>query len=198
MKPTTPRDHLGVALVLISVVACGGSSPPATEPVSMPTPIPDTSSQTSVETTSAGGTTTPVEATAPPSSDAPAPAAPSPSAVAPQAPPAKPYAAGPCDACTGKVTPELQEALLQRAKRARHCYERVLTNNAAARASLNVDIRVGRDGSSCDSVIQADKPDYPGLSDCVVTEYRKGGFPHPEGGSCVQARVPILFTPKVQ
>ncbi|HWL86873.1 MAG TPA: hypothetical protein VNO21_13780, partial [Polyangiaceae bacterium] len=63
--------------------------------------------------------------------------------------------------------------------------------------SLGVEIRVGRDGSSCDAMIQSDQPEWPGLADCVVTEFRRGGFPSP-GNQCVIAKVPILFTPRVR
>jgi hypothetical protein len=119
-------------------------------------------------------------------------------AVAPQAPPAQPVAAGPCDACSGKVTSELQEALLKRAQASRGCYVRVVNAHPAARASLNVELRVGRDGSTCDATVQSEAPEWPGLADCVATEYRRGGLPRPEGNSCVIARVPILFTPEVK
>jgi len=177
------------------IVACGGSDPPPKEPDSMATPVPangnwsaatreGTAPPTSGATTSSGVTTTAAH---------PAPA------IAPQAPPPQPVAAGPCDSCRGLVSNELQSALNKRSEHdARKCYERVLTNNPSARASLGVEIRVGRDGTACDAVVQSDQPEWPGLADCVATEFRRGGFPSPGNNSCVIAKVPILFTPRVR
>ena len=174
--------------------ACGGSSSTAKEPQSIATPIPGNN----VELTSSSGTAGGSAAATPTSGGKSGTASSSPS-VAPQAPPTQPVAAGPCDACAGLVSRELQSALTKRAEvEARKCYERVLTNNPAARAQLSVEVRVGRDGSACDAVSQVEQPEWPGLSDCVLTEFRRGGFPNPGNNSCVIAKVPILFTPKVQ
>ena len=181
---------LSLCFSLLSVgtllVACGGSAPPK-EPESIATPIPSPPTSTSGSASTSSGVTTTSAAER------------SSLAIAPQAPPPQPVAAGPCDACHGLVSGDLQNALNKRVEQeARKCYERVLTNHPAARASLGVEVRVGRDGSSCDAVVQADAPEWPGLSDCVATEFRRGGFPSPGNNSCVIAKVPILFTPKVR
>ncbi|WP_394823780.1 hypothetical protein [Pendulispora albinea] len=185
-----------LAVTAAMAVGCGGPSASPNVPESVATPIPNTSwsgRTASGDSPASGVTTSSHEAPAPAARPAPAPT------VAPQATPAQPVPAGPCDACHGLVSSELQAALNKRVEQeARKCYERVLTNNPAARASLGVEIRVGRDGTSCDTVVQSDSPEWPGLADCVATEFRRGGFPNPGNNSCVIAKVPILFTPRVR
>ncbi|WP_394844078.1 hypothetical protein LZC95_44380 [Pendulispora brunnea] len=177
----------------VILVACGGSNEPPKEPESIATPLPGSSHTGNWSAKTSDGTTPPTsDATTTSAHTTPA-AQP---AVAPQAPPAQPVPAGPCDACKGPVSSDLQAALNKRVENeARKCYERVLTNRPTARASLSLDVRVSRDGSTCDAVVQSDGPEVPGLADCVANEFRRGGFPSP-GSSCVLAKVPILFTPK--
>ena len=172
------------ALLLTSfaAVAACGADPGPRDASSIPTPQP---SRTEVrvippDATSAGAaTTTP-----------PAPVASGP-VTAPPDPPA-----GPCDRCRGYTTNELQAALTKRAGDARPCYERALTATPGIRATLTVDVRVGRDGTACDVQATPDAPVVPGLGDCVAAEYKKGNFPRPANSSCVVARVPIQFTPQ--
>lgn len=122
------------------------------------------------------------------------PPAPPPEPTA-KATPAPMRADGPCDLCAGRVTPELQDSLTKRASEARDCYVRVLTNTPDAKASMTVEVKVGRDGTACSVQSHVDEPSYPGLADCVMDQYKKGGFAPPGAASCVVTRVPIVFTP---
>ena len=205
-----------LAIVGLVAVACGGSDAPPRDPASMPTtPQGSAASDAWANARVSGGTATEVPSVAPPPSSAPpvasgnanaSPPTTSPSgsghAPAPPAPVTSPTTspypklpAGPCDACQGTVTPELQTALNKRLEATKSCYVRVLTNNPGARASMNVEVKVGRDGTTCDAFAHVDQPAWPGLADCVVAEFRKGNFPVPGNASCVVARVPALFTP---
>ena len=166
-----------------ATAACGADLA-ATEPSSIATPQP---SRTEVKVTPPDGVTSIAPAapasTSPPVASAPPPAAPEPPA-------------GPCDNCRGYTTNELQAVLTKRAADTRPCYERALTNTPGVRATLTVEVRVGRDGSACDVQATPDPPVVPGLGECVAAEYKRGNFPHPANSSCVVARVPIQFTPQ--
>ncbi len=173
-------------VVALLAVACGGSDPPAKEPESVATPLPTKG------TTSAGSgpmvTAGTISAANPPPAPAPAPA-PTTSSTPPM------RADGPCDLCAGRVTPELQDGLTKRASEARDCYVRVLTNTPNAKASMTIEVKVGRDGTACSVQAKVGEPSYPGLADCVMDQYKKGGFAPPGAASCVVTRVPIEFTP---
>lgn len=205
-----------VLVAALAAVACGGSEPPPAEPASLPTspssgasyadvwgnakvsggtatevpsPVvapgsPGASSTSASTSTTAGATAAGTTAGTPPSN-----------VTSPTSSPYPRLPAGPCDACSGTVTPELQTALNKALEATKGCYVRVLTNNPGARASMNVEVKVGRDGTACDAIAHVDQPEWPGLADCVVAAFRKSSFPVPGNSSCVVARVPALFTP---
>jgi hypothetical protein len=203
MKRRWIRSVLGVTVT--AMVACGGTE----TPVKDPPPSVDTPHNTSGADRMPGGPGAMVTATATATTPPPAMTAPPPTATAP-AMSAKPGATassttssmsppggagGPCDKCVGTVGNDLQTSLTKRAQDSRSCYVKVLTNNPTAKAAMNIELKVGRDGSACESQAHEEDPKWPGLADCVLGEFKKGGFPNPGGGACVVARVPILFAP---
>ena len=202
----TMRAVGSVLGMTLAMVACGGSEPPVKDQESMETPKNTTGADRVPGGPGAMVTATTTATTPPPPPVTPAATA---TATAP-AMSAKPQATGsstttammppggaggPCDKCVGKVTTELQTALTKRAQDSRSCYVKVLTNNPTAKAGMNIEIKVGRDGTACESQAHEEDPKWPGLADCVLGEFKKGGFPTPGGAACVVARVPIAYTP---
>ena len=96
--------------------------------------------------------------------------------------------------CTGTTSDELQQALLQRASDARHCYQGWITNNTPTRVTMNVSTRVFINGD-VGKVDVTSTPSVPSINQCVAKEFEKGGFPLPAGNGCVDVHVPIDFTP---
>lgn len=201
---------LAMTTTAMAMVACGGSEPAVKEPP----PSMDTPHNTSGQERTPGGpaamvtstaAVTPAAptatATATASATAPAttsamtgkPATTGSSTTSSMSPPGG--VGGPCDKCVGTVSDDLQKALNKRAQQSRSCYVKVLTNNPTANAAMNIELKVGRDGSACESQALSEEPKWPGLADCVLADFKKGGFPMPGGASCVVARVPISYTP---
>jgi hypothetical protein len=199
----TTRAVGSVLGMTLAVVACGGSEPPVKDQQSMETPKNTTGADRmpggpgAMVTATTTATTPPPPVTATATATAPAmsakPATTGSSTTTEMMPPGGTN--GPCDKCVGKVTSELQTALTKRATDSRSCYVKVLTNNPTAKAGMNIEIKVGRDGTACESVAHEEDPKWPGLADCVLGEFKKGGFPTPGGAACVVARVPIAYTP---
>ncbi len=206
----TTRAMVSVLGMTLAVVACGGSEPPVKDQQSMETPKNTTAADPTpggpgamvTATTTATTPSPPVTATATSTATSTATTKPAMSA-APATTGSSTTTAmmpaggagGACDKCVGKVTNELQSALTKRAQDSRSCYVKVLTNNPTAKAGMNIEVKVGRDGSACESVAHEEEPKWPGLADCVLAEFKKGGFPTPGGAACVVARVPIAYTP---
>lgn len=97
--------------------------------------------------------------------------------------------------CVGNsgVTPELQRNLQAKARQARSCYNRALSNNDTELSGrLTVNVRVGRDGAACRASIGADTLRNESVSHCVKKRFLDGSFPKPKGG-CVDVAIPINF-----
>lgn len=112
----------------------------------------------------------------------------------------KPVAAaggGTCGSpCQGTETPALVSALRGAAGAARGCYERALRTNSMLQGRLRVAVRVGGNGTVCSASIAEDGLHSAEVSSCVLGLFRGRPFPAPGGGSCVDATVPLSFTPQ--
>jgi hypothetical protein len=193
MKRQRTTLTISLAIAAVTFAACGGAENSPREPQSMAT-TPSSADPASAENNARVSTGTVTASPAASSSSPPSQAPPAP-VTSPSQSPYPPLPAGPCDSCNGMVTTDLQAALTKRAQDSRNCYVRLLTNNPNARASMTIEVRVGRDGTSCEANAHVDPPEWPELTTCVVQEFRKNNLPLPGKGSCVIARVPILFTP---
>jgi hypothetical protein len=158
-----------------------------------------------------------VEASPAPAPPATEPPPPPPPEEEPPPPPAAPAAAAPgktllfdghappkapavrrdpnCDSpCNGRETPELTSALGAKARQARGCYERALSNNTALAGKIEVGVRVSPTGAACSAVAGNDTLGDAAVSGCVLSRFRSGKYPKPTGG-CVDLSVPINFKP---
>lgn len=98
--------------------------------------------------------------------------------------------------CQGTSTAALEAALRGAAGSARGCYERALRTNSMLQGRLTVSVRVGGNGSVCSASIAQDGLHSAEVSSCVLGLFRGRPFPAPGGGSCVDATVPLSFTPQ--
>jgi hypothetical protein len=107
--------------------------------------------------------------------------------------------AGGCDGkCTGTATPELGQALQQRAAQSRRCYNEALARDPSLRGHVTVAVRVGTVGNVCSVNVTANDMRTPNVANCAANIFaRSGGLPSPRGG-CVDATVPISFVPQGQ
>ena len=115
----------------------------------------------------------------------------------PEPEPAKPAARRDtaCDGeCNGTVTAELSSALHGKAGQARSCYERALSHNTSLSGKLVASIRVGPTGNVCSASAGNDTLGDAAVTNCVLSRFRSGKFPKPDGG-CVDVAVPINFVP---
>jgi hypothetical protein len=104
-------------------------------------------------------------------------------------------AAGCAGPCEGTEAPGFQGQLASKAALARRCYERALRQNSTLQGRMRVAVRVGPNGAVCSAnVTQNDLGDM-GVASCVAQIFRGATFAPPSGG-CVEAQVPIMFSPK--
>ena len=100
-----------------------------------------------------------------------------------------------CDGpCKGRESPELLSALSARARQARSCYERALSNNTALAGKMEVSVRVSRTGATCSADVLKDELKDGKVASCVLGRFRSGKYPEPTGG-CVNVSVPLNFMP---
>jgi hypothetical protein len=107
--------------------------------------------------------------------------------------------AGGCEGkCSGTATPELGQALQQRAAQSRRCYNEALARDPSLRGHVTVAVRVGTVGNVCSVNVTANDMGTPNVANCAANIFaRSGGLPSPRGG-CVDATVPISFVPQGQ
>jgi hypothetical protein len=205
--PTQSLTLVWVALgVLVVALAIGGvvwklSSKPAAEQTAEPKP-----ESPKPEVKLAPSPAAAPEPPPPPPPEEPPPAAPGHAAAAA---PSKPLLFDPrsqpkapaahrdpnCDSpCNGKETTELTSALGAKARQARSCYERALSNNTALAGRIEVGVRVSPTGSACSAVAGKDTLGDSAVSSCVLSRFKSGKYPKPTGG-CVDLSVPINFKP---
>jgi hypothetical protein len=100
-----------------------------------------------------------------------------------------------CDEpCRGRETPELLSAIGGKARQARSCYERALTNDSTLSGRIEVAVRVSPTGAACSASTSKDTLGDAGVAKCVLQRFRTGSYPKPTGG-CVNVSVPINFMP---
>lgn len=106
--------------------------------------------------------------------------------------------AGGCAAvCKGDAPAGLRSELGGAASSVRGCYERALRQNAMLQGKLVVSVKVGPQGSTCSAALTSDTLGDPGVSTCVLQQFRTRKFSAPVGG-CVDVNVPISFMPKTK
>jgi outer membrane biosynthesis protein TonB len=98
------------------------------------------------------------------------------------------------DPCRGRETPELLSALGGKARQARSCYERALSNDSTLSGRIEVVVRVSPTGAACSASSSKDTLGDSVVSSCVLQRFRSGSYPKPTGG-CVNVSVPINFMP---
>ncbi len=96
--------------------------------------------------------------------------------------------------CEGTLTVQGQQALAAKGGQARNCYQRALRQNSTLSGKMMVAITVSSTGQACSASITQDALGDHTVSNCVVQMFRSGKYPAPQGG-CVNAQVPLNFTP---
>jgi hypothetical protein len=96
--------------------------------------------------------------------------------------------------CRGREPPELLTALGAKARQARSCYERALSNNSALSGRIEVAMRVSSNGTTCAVSAAKNTLGDAAVTNCVLQRFRMGSYPKPAGG-CVNIAVPINFMP---
>jgi outer membrane biosynthesis protein TonB len=105
-------------------------------------------------------------------------------------------AADPCRApCEGRENASLLATLRGKGAQARACYERGLRTNATLQGKMTVSVRVGANGQVCSATASGDTLGDPGVTNCVLGQFRASALPPPQGG-CVNVQVPLNFVPK--
>lgn len=99
---------------------------------------------------------------------------------------------GPCE---GSEPPGLQGQLAAKAGLSRRCYERALLHNPSLQGRMMVSLRVGPNGVVCHANVTQNDLGDAGVASCVAQIFRSSSFAAPQGG-CVEAQVPIRFSPK--
>jgi len=101
---------------------------------------------------------------------------------------------GPCGTCSGNPNPGLPAALRAKAGQSRACYEHALRQNSTLAGRMTVSMKINQQGQVCNTSVKSELGD-PSVANCVVQMFRSASFPAPTEG-CVDASVPINFTPK--
>lgn len=96
--------------------------------------------------------------------------------------------------CRGREPPELLTALGAKARQARSCYERGLSNDSELSGRIEVAMRVSANGTVCAVSAAKNTLGDSGVTSCVLQRFRTGNYPKPAGG-CVNIAVPINFMP---
>lgn len=95
-------------------------------------------------------------------------------------------------ACT-ESTPAINNALAQRGRQARRCYESQLANDPTLSVKMSINVKVGTNGNACAASVS--ESNNPGVSSCVVNFFRQGGFP-PSKGCIANVTVPLSYVPR--
>lgn len=148
-----------------SALAAAVSAAPAVAPPSMPPPPPP-----------------------PPEEAPPAPVEVGPSPTQGSGKPESPCAS----TCAGTAPAALKAALAGRARQARGCYQSALQQDTTLEGKLLVAVRVGPSGVPCSVSMSQDSLGSSVVAGCVLSKFRSGTYPKPEGG-CVDTQVPINF-----
>lgn len=130
--------------------------------------------------------------------DIPPPPEPLPEAGPPDAGnPTKIATTGGGSGCEAKAcsesTPAINNALAQRGRQARRCYESQLANDPTLAVKMSINVKVGTNGNACAASVA--ESNNPGVSSCVVNFFRQGGFP-PSKGCIANVTVPLNYVPR--
>ena len=99
--------------------------------------------------------------------------------------------------CNGRENASLIAALRGKGGQARSCYERALRTNSTLQGRMTLRVTVGATGEVCSAAVGTDGLGDPGVTNCVLGQFRAASFPPPQGG-CVNTEVPLNFVPKKQ
>lgn len=102
---------------------------------------------------------------------------------------------GPCGVCSGEPNPGLNGALSAKAAQSRSCYEHALRQNSMLAGRMRIHLKINQQGQVCSSDVPVNELGDPSVVNCIVGLFRGASFPAPSGG-CVEANVPLNFTPK--
>jgi outer membrane biosynthesis protein TonB len=98
--------------------------------------------------------------------------------------------------CEGDIpTGSVRSVVADTQSAMRSCYERRLRNDNQLQGSINLQVRVGRDGKVDNTRVRGSMRDAEVLK-CVQGMARSWSFPSPTGGNCAVLDVPYQFTPK--
>jgi len=97
--------------------------------------------------------------------------------------------------CAGTMTPGLQSALASRGSLARSCYNNALRTNPNLEGKMTINVRLSPTGTVCSASVSNNALGDQAVAACAVAKFRAGSFPPPEGG-CINAAVPLNFTPQ--
>jgi len=98
--------------------------------------------------------------------------------------------------CQGRATAPLGYALQMRAAETRRCYNQALASDPTLAGTMTVLVRIAEDGSTCQTrVLESDMT--KGMTACALRFFDgadANSYPPPVGG-CIDATVPMRFTP---
>lgn len=110
---------------------------------------------------------------------------------------AKPVAVAPsngCDKkCAGSASDAIENALAQKAKQARRCYEKALANDATLKGKVSLNLKIGTNGSVCSVSVASNDIGNDYIGQCAADLFRNSSFPSPTGG-CIETNLPLNFT----
>ncbi len=101
---------------------------------------------------------------------------------------------GPCGVCSGEPNGGLPSALRAKAGQSRSCYEHALRQNSMLAGHMTISLKINQQGQVCSASVNSELGD-PSVANCVMQMFKSSSFPAPSGG-CVDASVPLNFTPK--
>lgn len=98
--------------------------------------------------------------------------------------------------CSGEVDAAAARRVInQNRRQVRNCYERQLKTNHTLSGSLNLQLKIGRDGSVQGARVGGSLRD-PAVFACVRQLAQSWTFPAPTGGNCAVISAPFNMTPQ--
>jgi hypothetical protein len=106
---------------------------------------------------------------------------------------------GGCEAkCSGKPTPELEQALQVRGAQARRCYNSALAQDSSLKGHVTINVRIAPNGNLCSANVTSNDMGTNAVAACATNIFRaNSSYPAPHGG-CVEIGVPLSFVPQGQ
>lgn len=98
-----------------------------------------------------------------------------------------------CDKkCVGSASEAIENALAQKAKQARRCYEKALNTDATLKGKISINVKIGSNGSVCSASVASNDMGNDYIGQCATDLFRNSSFPNPKGG-CIETNVPLNF-----